>query len=404
MPSTVVIIGGRGNIGQEVALGLLREEQIGRIVLADLRANPSGLRDRLRKNGKVSLVEADATDPQSLAGLLRGAKVVVNCAGPFVRTLVPVARAAVAAGGHCIDVCDDSVAVGGLLETDLDHAAREAGVTLLTGMGSDPGTNNILAKWYADKLDRVDEVALYWAVGIGELDGAALEHTLHMAVGKVPQYLDGALKYVEGGTGEETVVFPEPIGACVVRHVGHPQPLTMPPHLKGVRRLVVKGAILPAWVDPLILAQRDMGLLSKVPVEVRGVKVAPYDMALRLWQDIPAQRERGPELSGLKVVVKGERAGRQVVYAADMVGGMGPGTGLPAAIAVRMLCGGDITARGLLPPEACVDPGRFLLLLTRCGARIEQTETMTSLLDASPGHVRPDHASPRNRHSPGEQP
>ncbi len=36
-------------------------------------------------------------------------------------------------------------------------------------MGSDPGTNNVIVKWYADHLDRVDEIALFWVVSIAEL-------------------------------------------------------------------------------------------------------------------------------------------------------------------------------------------------------------------------------------------
>ena len=44
-------------------------------------------------------------------------------------------------------------------------------------------------------------------------------------LGRDPQYLDGKLEYVEGGTGEETAEFLEPLRTCQVRYVGHPQPL-----------------------------------------------------------------------------------------------------------------------------------------------------------------------------------
>jgi len=78
------------------------------------------------------------------------------------------------------------------------------------------------------------------------------------------------------------------------------------------------------WVDELIKrAERDR-LLSKEPVDVKGTKVVPYDLTLRLWDTIPDTRDRGPAASGLKVIVKGERKGQQVTYTADIVGRMAP--------------------------------------------------------------------------------
>ena len=377
----VFITGGKGNIGQEVALNLIRHKEVETIVLGDTSADPAGLRDRFRKNKKIFLVEVDANDPKRLAGLLKGTDVVVNCAGPFHSTALNVVQAAVEARVNYIDVCDDYEATRALFASEYGQAAKDAGITVLTGMGSDPGTNNVIAKWYADKLDRVDEISLFWAVSIAEIAGAAWEHSLHMTMGRIPQFLDGRIKYVEGGSGEQMVEFPEPIGPCRVRYVGHPQPLTMPRYIQGVKQVIVKGALFPGWVDELIREQKLTGLLSKLPVRVGGIEVAPCDLALRLWEAIPINRDKGPSCSGLKVTVKGERDGKQVIYTADMVGGMGPGTGLPASIAVRMLGAGDIRFKGISAPEGCVDPGKFLAAMVQCGASIHQTETVISMLE-----------------------
>lgn len=378
----VFIVGGGGNVGQEVALRLIRQEEIESIILGDVNTDPTCLRDRLRKSRKTSLVKIDANDQKSLTGMLKDADVAVNCAGPFLKTAVTVAGAAVEAGVDYIDICDDYEAVDILLASDIDKAAKEAGITVLTGMGSDPGTNNIIAKWYADRLDRVDEISLFWAVGIAELAGAAAwEHSLRMTTGKIPQFLDAKLEYVEGGAGEETVQFSEPLGPCTVRYVGHPQPLTMPRYIKGLKNVVVKGALLPGWVDRLLREQKETGLLSKTPIDVHGMKVAPYDLALRLWDTIPQNRDQGPSSSGLKVVVKGERKGKEVTYTADMVGGMASGTGLPASIAVLMLGAREIRAKGVVAPEGCIDPEKFLAALLQSGARIRQTETITSIIE-----------------------
>jgi hypothetical protein len=108
-----------------------------------------------------------------LVKIIKDADVVINCAGPFYKTAVAVARAAVEAKVNYIDICDDYEATDILFTSDIDQAAKEAGITVLTGMGSDPGTNNVIVKWYANQLDRVDEIALFWVVSIAELSGAA---------------------------------------------------------------------------------------------------------------------------------------------------------------------------------------------------------------------------------------
>ena len=375
-----LVLGGTGNMGQGVARDLIKQEQIKKVILGDINTDPNRVQEKLRASGKVSLVRADVNDHNGLVKTIKQADVVINCAGPFYKTAVAVARAAVEAKVNYIDICDDYEATEILFASDIDQAARQAGITVLTGMGSDPGTNNVIVKWYANQLDRVDEIALFWVVSIAELQGAAWDHGLHMTIGKIPQYLDGKLEYVEGGTGEETAAFLEPLGTCKVRYVGHPQPLTIPRYIKGVKKVVVKGVLIPSWVDELIQEQRETGFLGEEPIEVKGTKVIPYDLTLRLWEAIPKNRDRGPFSSGLKVIVKGERKGKQVTLTADMAGRMAPGTGLPASIAALMLDAGEVTAKGVVAPEGCINPDKFLAGLIQRGAKIHQTETIKSML------------------------
>jgi saccharopine dehydrogenase (NAD+, L-lysine-forming) len=133
-------------------------------------------------------------------------------------------------------------------------------------------------------------------------------------------------------------------------------------------------------VDELIKEQKDTGFLGTETVEVRGAKVVPYDLTLKLWDAIPKGRDKGPAASGLKVIVKGERKGKIVTYTADIVGRMAPGTGLPASIAALMLEAGEVKVKGVVAPEGCIDPEKFLRALVKRGAKIHQTETIQSML------------------------
>jgi len=376
----VLVVGGTGGMGQGVARDLIKQERVTQVILGDIQTDPNRVQEKLRASQKVSLLKVDVNDHAGMVKAIQDAHVVINCAGPFYKTAVAVARAAVEAKVNYIDICDDYEATEILFASDIDKRAQDAGITVLTGMGSDPGTNNVLVKWYANKLDRVDEIYLYWVVSIAELAGAAWDHSLHMILGKIPQYIDGKIEYVEGGSGEETETFLEPLGECLISYVGHPQPLTIPRYIQGVKKVVIKGALIPLWVDRLIKEQKATGLLSKEPIEIRGTKVIPYDLTLKLWDTIPKDRDRGPAASGLKVIVKGERQGNEITYTADIVGRMAPGTGLPASIAALMMDDGNVTVKGVVAPEGCIDPDIFLKELIKRGARIHQTEKIKSML------------------------
>ena len=376
-----LIIGGVGGMGQGVARDLVKQEQVTDVILADLYPDPERLSKKLRESKKTTLIKMDVNDHPAMVAAFKDVNVVINTAGPFYKTAVPVARAAVEAKVNYIDICDDYEGTEILFQSEIDQLAKDAGITVLTGMGSDPGTNNVLVKWYADRLDRVDEIYLYWVVSIAELAGAAWDHSLHMTLGKIPQYIDGELVTVEGGTGEVAEQFLDPLGTCHVRYVGHPQPLTLPKYIEGVKNVIIKGALIPLWVDELIKEQKETGFLSTEPMDIKGTTITPYDLALKMWETIPEGRDNGPQSSGLKVIVKGERDNKKVVYTADMVGRMAPGTGLPASIASLMMDAGDVTVKGVVAPEGCIDPDKFLSIFLGRGARIHQTETVSSMFE-----------------------
>ena len=375
------VLGGAGGMGQGVARDLIKQEPITDVVLGDLFPDPERLSPKLRDSAKTTLVKMDVNDHGGMVNAFKDVDVIINCAGPFYKTAVPVARAAVEARVNYIDICDDYEGTEILFNSDIDEMAKQAGITVLTGMGSDPGTNNVLVKWYADRLDSVDEIYLYWVVAIAELSGAAWDHSLHMTLGKIPQYIDGELVHVEGGTGVVAEEFLDPLGTCHVRYVGHPQPLTIPRYIRGVKDVIIKGALIPLWVDELIKEQKDTGLLSKEPLELNGAAVIPYDLTLKLWETIPEGRDKGPQASGLKVIVKGVRKDKKVTYTADMVGRMAPGTGIPASIAALMMNEGDVTEKGVMAPEGCVDPDKFLAAFLKRGAKIHQTEKISSMFE-----------------------
>ncbi len=60
---------------------------------------------------------------------------------------------------------------------------------------------------------------------------------------------------------------------------------------------------------------------------------------------------------------------------------MAPGTGLPASIASLMMAAGEVTVKGVVAPEGCIDPDKFLGAFLARGARIHQTQKIESMFE-----------------------
>ena len=88
-----LVIGGTGGMGQGVARDLIKQEQIASVTLGDINIDPARVQEKLRASNKVSLKKIDVQDHSGLVAAIKGVDVVINCAGPFYKTAVAVARA-----------------------------------------------------------------------------------------------------------------------------------------------------------------------------------------------------------------------------------------------------------------------------------------------------------------------
>lgn len=178
--------------------------------------------------------------------------------------------------------------------SDTDKAAKNTGITALTGMGSDSETDNVLVKRYANRLDRVDEIYPYRMVSVAKPAGTAWDHSLHTVFGKISRYVDSGIIRAESRGGEETERFPEPLGKCLINYTGHSQPVTIPYCIEGTRAAVIKGAFMPRWGDAPIKKRKETRLPGNDPIDVKGAGVTPCGLVLKLRERIPEDRDNGP--------------------------------------------------------------------------------------------------------------
>jgi len=369
--STVVVLGGCGAVGSVAVRTLAGDATFSAVVIADMNVAKARALAASIGSAKVSVLQVDASDAPSVKRAAAGADVVLNCVGPFYKTVKTILSAVIEAGVHYVDICDDVDVTLEIL--DLNGAARAAGVTAVIGMGASPGVTNLLAMYLAGQLDATDSVDIFHCHGGEAIEGpGVIGHRFHCMSIDIPMFLDGKLKYVkyfgeDGIALRQTFNFPV-LGQVPIYPYPHPEQVTLPRHLK-VRQVTNKGSVVPIEYYQLTAELCRIGLSSREPVDVNGVRVAPYDFAVAY---VIRERERilratnfGSARGCMSVVVKGRRHGgpRELrVHLSSKAGGLGEGTGIPAAMGAILLQQGKITTTGVLPPEACIDASEFLAL------------------------------------------
>jgi saccharopine dehydrogenase (NAD+, L-lysine-forming) len=369
--SKVVVLGGCGAVGTVAVRTLARDTTFSEVVIGDI--DVAKARELAASIGdKVSVVQIDASDAHAVKRGVAGADVVLNCVGPFYKTVKTILGAVIEARTNYVDICDDVDVTVEIL--GMDQAAKSAGVTAVIGMGASPGATNLLAKYLADtQLDETDSIDIFHCHGGEAIEGpGVIGHRFHCMSIDIPMFLDGKLRYVKY-FGEDGIALRQKFNFPVLGEVPlypypHPEQVTLPRYLK-VCQVTNKGSVLPIEYYQLTGELCRLGLASREPLDVNGQPVTPYDFAvayvIRERERILRETNFGSVRGCMSVVVKGRKAGqaRELrVHISSKSGGLGEGTGMPAAIGAIMLQQGKISAKGVLPPEACIDASEFLAL------------------------------------------
>jgi len=346
-----VVFGGAGDMGRRAARELAVTPGTERVTVADRNlAAARAVRDRLAADPAVTcqvVAEGvDVLDHAAVVDLMRRHDVAVGAAGPFYLLEEPLVRAAIAARCPYVSLCDDHDAAARVLA--LDEEARAAGVPVLTGLGWTPGLTNLCVRHAAGLMDVVEAARIAWAGGSADAEGTAVVlHTMHIFAGRVPTYADGRWVEVAAGSEPERVLFPEPVGPVTVFHVGHPEPLTLPRYVPGLREVRLKGGLREPVLNRLAAV---LGRLGVTATHARRRRLARLMAPLLPWL-----ARLGPppvRASGLVVRVLGRKDGEPVEWVYAAAAPMVDLTAVPLALGALWLAQGRITARGVFAPEA----------------------------------------------------
>jgi short subunit dehydrogenase-like uncharacterized protein len=202
----VLVYGATGHTGRFVVDELLRRG------LTPVLAGRSA--DRLAavapRHAALDRRVAGTDEPGPLRQAVAGVGAVINCAGPFLDTAVPLARAAVEVGAHYLDVTAEQPVVQEIYR-ELDGPAREAGVTVVPAMAFYGGLADLQVTAALDGASSADEVEV--AIGLDRwwpTEGTRATGARNTAVRQVIR--DGELTPLADPAPTGTWSYPEPLG------------------------------------------------------------------------------------------------------------------------------------------------------------------------------------------------
>lgn len=330
---TIAVLGAGGAQASGVLRGLGRAPEELRILACDRQfQSPESIRAGAQE---IELLEFDLiADPTRLREVLASVDLVVNCTGPYY-TLGPIILdAAIAAGTDYVDICDDADATELLLERS--EAATAAGVTALVGMGSAPGTTNVLVRLALDALPSGDaEVEIAWCVDANDMVGAVVPHFVHSFRTAIPELGESPDWDV---LEPRRVAFPDPIGEQLVLTLSHPEVLTLPQFTR-VKKVVNRGGLIPnefthlGWV------------LSRLPEDDTRSRVISNSFKSILDQ------YAGRESVGSGLIVDVRVGADGITFMSGGKMSQDDATGTPAAAGALMSLDGDVPGPGVVSPE-----------------------------------------------------
>jgi saccharopine dehydrogenase (NAD+, L-lysine-forming) len=313
---------------------------------------------------KARAQRLDARDPRAFASALGDVDVLVNSAS--YRINLEAMQACLDAGCHYLDL-------GGLYwmthrQLELGGSFERAGRLAILGIGSSPGKTNLMA-----------------LRGVRELGGpeAGIEAIDVSAAGRDPEarddgrlrppyaiqtlldeltlepivIRDGQAVPVKPLTPGGEVDFGDPIGQVETIFTLHSEMATFGGSF-GARN----GSFRLSLADPLRRRLEDLVGASAEDVESAAREAEPQSNQTISVHLVSVQAQDG------RVCVV-----RSVTRPHFGLGGSIVSTATPAAAAVRLLARGSLSARGVHPPEACIEPQEMFdeLSLRGCTISVE---------------------------------
>ena len=223
---TVTVFGAYGHTGRFVVSQLRKRGWTP--ILSGRDADKLHLAATEHPGSEVRVASVDS--PQSLDRAISGAAAVINCAGPFLDTAVPIVEAAIRSGVHYFDVAAEQAAVLNVFERFRD-VARVAGVVIAPAMAFYGGLGDLLATTAMGEWNCADEICIAVALNSWKpTNGTRL--TGQRNTGRRLVFSNNKLERVDPPPGRSWT-FPAPFGRQDVVALSLAETITISHHIRA---------------------------------------------------------------------------------------------------------------------------------------------------------------------------
>lgn len=342
---------GLGNIGAVAAHDLVKTAKKAEITVAD--SDP-----KRAKNVAASLgtegIQLDVTNTPKLEFILKDYDLALGfLPAAFAYRLME----------SCVKTRTDLVDVSFIAENPLalNAKAEKANVTIVPDCGLAPGISNVLVGHAISQLDHVESVKIMVG-GLPEIPLPPLEYTITWSPDSLIDEYTRKARVIRKGKRVERDAFAE------LEMVDFPGIGKLEAFLTdGLRNLMdmVKAENMsektlryPGHAEKIMLL-KSLGLFEEKPFSIEGVTVTPRKLTARLFSEKLSQPEMR-DVVALKVEVAGTRGNNPARHVFTMldtydrkakVTAMARTTAYPASIVAQQLIKGDISDKGVVPPE-----------------------------------------------------
>lgn len=377
-----MLVLGAGLQGSACAYDLLQNDEVTEVRLADLDIGHLSHFLAPYSGKRLIPTPLDVRDAEAVRALMRDSDAVMS-AIPYYFNL-DLARLAAETGVHFCDLGGNTDIV--FAQKKLDAVAREKGITIVPDCGLAPGMVNILAQHGISQLDTVDEVRIFVG-GLPQNPEPPLDYQIVYSLEGVLDYYttlswvvrDGKREQVKALSEIEPVRFDQPVGELEAFHTAGGLS-TMAFRYEGkIPTMEYKTLRYPGHAR-IMEAIRDLGLLELEPIDVKGVRVAPRDVAVAAM----APRLTKPDskdLVALRVIVKGKKADQAKTIVFELVdrydetrgiSAMMRTTGYSLSITGQMQARGQVKPPGVHTPDECIPPVKYITELRKRGVDIRE--------------------------------
>lgn len=378
-----MLVLGAGLQGSACAYDLLQNDEVTEVRLADV--NTGHLPEFLAPYSGRRLIPTplDVRNSEGVRALMRESDAVMS-AIPYYFNL-DLARHAAETGVHFCDLGGNTDIV--FEQKKLDLIAREKGITIVPDCGLAPGMVNILAQLGIDQLDTVDEVKIFVG-GLPQNPEPPLNyHIVYSLEGVLDYYTtlswvvrDGKRVQVKALSEIEPVRFDAPVGELEGFHTAGGLS-TMAFRYEGkIPTMEYKTLRYPGHAK-IMEAIRDLGLLDLEPVDVKGARVSPRDVAVAQMGP-RLTRTDAKDLVALRVTVSGTKGGKPKTIRYELVdrydeergiSAMMRTTGYSLSITGQMQARGEVKPPGVHTPDECMPGVSYITELKKRGIDIQVT-------------------------------